>query len=122
MSNPVIDEHGNKRWYHKGELHRTDGPAVEYADGNKHWYLNGERHRTDGPAVEYDDGTKAWYLNGKQHRTDGPAVEYADGDKYWYLNNIRYTEIAFYQELIRTTDDESKVETYKRKLVKMSLK
>jgi hypothetical protein len=34
-------------------------------DGTKMWYLNGELHREDGPAVEYPDGTKRWYLNGK---------------------------------------------------------
>ena len=28
----------------QGELHRTDGPAIEYADGSKEWYLNGKRH------------------------------------------------------------------------------
>ena len=38
-------------WYLNGELHRTDGPAVEYANGNKYWYLNGKFHRTDGPAL-----------------------------------------------------------------------
>jgi hypothetical protein len=26
-----------------GQLHRTDGPAIEYADGDKSWYLNGQR-------------------------------------------------------------------------------
>ena len=24
----------------KGELHRLDGPAVEFSNGNKWWYLN----------------------------------------------------------------------------------
>ena len=33
--------------------------------GNKYWYLEGELHREDGPAVEYPDGTKEWYLNYK---------------------------------------------------------
>ena len=30
-------------------------------NGNKAWYLNGELHREDGPAVEYADGYKAWW-------------------------------------------------------------
>jgi NTP pyrophosphatase (non-canonical NTP hydrolase) len=47
------------------ELHREDGPAVEYSNGDKRWYLNDELHREDGPAVEYADGTKYWWLNGK---------------------------------------------------------
>ena len=55
-------------------------------NGDKFWYLNNERHRTDGPAVEYADGTKVWFLNNKRHRTDGPAVELADGTKHWWLN------------------------------------
>jgi len=65
------------------------------SDGNKLWYLNGELHRTDGPAVEYANGTKSWYLNGELHRTDGPAVEYSSGSKHWYLNGIKYTEDQF---------------------------
>jgi hypothetical protein len=36
------------------------------ADGSKSWRLNGELHRSDGPAVEWADGSKSWRLNGKQ--------------------------------------------------------
>jgi hypothetical protein len=53
----------------------------------KSWYLNGELHREDGPAIEWADGTKSWYLNGNLHREDGPAVEWANGDKQWCLNH-----------------------------------
>lgn len=28
--------------YYHGKLHRTDGPAIEYANGNKRWYFNGQ--------------------------------------------------------------------------------
>jgi len=31
---------GDKFWYKEGNLHRENGPAIEYADGNKFWYLN----------------------------------------------------------------------------------
>jgi hypothetical protein len=67
MSQPEmkIEQDGTKMWYLNGELHREDGPAVEYPDGTKHWFLNGEYHCEDGPAFEYADGTKMWYLNGK---------------------------------------------------------
>ena len=53
------------RWYRNamGQVHRDDGPAVEYTDGDKVWCQNGQRHRTDGPAVEYADGGKEWYIN-----------------------------------------------------------
>jgi hypothetical protein len=47
-------------------VHRTDGPAIEYADGDKSLVdLNGKRHRTDGPAIEDADGTKSWWINDK---------------------------------------------------------
>ena len=68
----------------------TNKPICEtYGNGDKHWLLNGDLHRTDGPAFEWAEGTKAWYLNGKRHRTDGPAIEYASGNKSWYLNRRR---------------------------------
>ena len=28
--------------YNNGELHRTDGPAVEYPNGDKYWWFNGK--------------------------------------------------------------------------------
>ena len=48
------------------------------SDGSKEWYLNGNLHRKDGPAIEYANGSKAWYLNGKRRREDGPAIEGAE--------------------------------------------
>ena len=51
----------------KGQLHREDGPAVEWVDGGKVWFLNGKRHREGGPAVEFAGGYKAWFLNGVNH-------------------------------------------------------
>ncbi len=75
---------GTKYWFHDGELHRDDGPAVELVNGTRRWYQNGQVHRLDGPAVEWDDGTKEWYQNGLLHRLDGPAVEWVDGTvEYW---------------------------------------
>ena len=66
---------GSKCWYRNGQLHREDGPAVEWANGDKFWYRNGQLHREDGPAEEWADGDKFWYRNGQLHREDGPAVE-----------------------------------------------
>jgi hypothetical protein len=57
-----------------------------YADGTC-WYLNGQVHREDGPAVEYDSGDKYWYLNGKCHRVDGPAVELTDGETRYCIDD-----------------------------------
>ena len=76
--------------------------TVEVLDnGTKYWYLNGELHREDGPAIEWEHGVKEWYLNGVLHREDGPAVEYADGSKHWYLNGDKLSEQEF---LFRTTN------------------
>jgi hypothetical protein len=86
MSNPLFDDEGTKRWRdEEGQLHRTDGPAVEYVSGSKEWWVNGQLHRTDGPAIERANGDTSWYIHGKRHRTDGPAVEYVSGSKYWYI-------------------------------------
>ena len=79
----------------KGQRHRLDGPAVEWADGTTAWYQNDKLHRLDGPALEYVSGTKGWYQNDRLHRLDGPAVEWTDGDKQWYLNGIELTEREF---------------------------
>ena len=62
----IIDANGDKRWYLEGKLHRTGGPAVEYASGDKEYYLDGKRHRTDGPAIEYTNGSKFWYYHGEE--------------------------------------------------------
>ena len=75
-----------------GQLHRIDGPAVEYLDGYKEWYANGKRHRLDGPAIEWSDGHKEWWVNGKLHRLDGPAVEYSDGRRRYFLEGKEMTQ------------------------------
>ena len=80
-------DNGDKEWYLNGNLHRNDGPAIEWSDGTKEWYLNGKLHRGDGPAVERSNGTKKWFLNGNLHRDDGPAIEWSNGAKEWYLND-----------------------------------
>ena len=89
---PETDRDGTVHWYWRGQLHREDGPAVEWADGSKVWYRNGQCHREDGPAVEYTSGSKAWYRNGLRHRDDGPAVEWADGSKSWYRNGLLHRD------------------------------
>ena len=68
MTEYKVKVYQNKtEWYNsKDQLHRLDGPAIEWADGDKWWYLNGQLHREDGPAVEWANGDKSWYLNGKE--------------------------------------------------------
>lgn len=78
-------------YYHDGQLHREDGPAVEYKDGSVlEWWIHGYRHREDGPAVvKYYGSVQEWYIHGKRHREDGPAVEQSDGSYFeYYLNGM----------------------------------
>jgi hypothetical protein len=90
---------GTRRYYnHANQLHREDGPAIEYSDGAKCWYRNGKLHREDGPAVIYHNGTRKWLLNGIPHRTDGPAVESGSYCE-WHIWGTRYTEEKYRQRL-----------------------
>ena len=82
-------------WYLNGELHREDGPAIEYTSGSKFWCKNGKYHREDCPACELVSGTKYWCKNGKYHRLDGPAIEYAAGGKEWWINDIELSEESY---------------------------
>ena len=68
-----------------------------YKDGSisGHFILNKQLHRTDGPAVEFANGNKAWYQNDKLHRIDGPAIEYANGKRAWYVDGKNYSEKEF---------------------------
>ena len=92
------DERGTRCYFNNtNQLHRTDGPAIEYADGSKSWYQNGLLHRTDGPAIEWTCGRKEWYQNDKRHRIDGPAIIFEDGNNLWYINGVRLSEDEFNQ-------------------------
>lgn len=96
LDGPAIEyANGDKEWWVKGKLHRLDGPAVEWAGGTKEWWVDGKRHRLDGPAVECANGTKVWYVEGKLHRLDGPAVERANGTKEWWVDDKQMTEEEF---------------------------
>jgi len=48
-------------------LEQTEPVMKVDGRGTKEWYLNGKLHRTDGPAIEWANGYKAWYLNGKKY-------------------------------------------------------
>ena len=40
-----VDVYDTRRYYNSaGELHREDGPAIEYADGPVLWYLHGKQY------------------------------------------------------------------------------
>jgi len=64
-----------------------------YENGDVFYYNSkDELHRTDGPAIEYISGSRAWYINGKSHRLYGPATVYIHGRKYWQLKDKMYTK------------------------------
>ena len=61
-----VDAFGDKRYYNKeNQLHREDGPAIEWADGSKYWYTNNKLHRKGEPAIELANGEKFWHSNGE---------------------------------------------------------
>jgi hypothetical protein len=96
LDGPAIEYvDGYKAWHVEGKCHRLDGPAVEWASGYKAWWVEGKRHRLDGPAIEGADGTKSWFVEGKCHRLDGPAIEHADGAKGWFVEGKELTEKEF---------------------------
>jgi len=115
-----VNDDGNVRWYKHGtdELHRTDGPAVEYADEYRAWFQNGKLHRLDGPAAEWASGDSFWYQNGQLHRLDGPAIERANGNKWWYIEGKKLSEKEFLQ---RTSTCNGKVIEYEGKRYKLQL-
>ena len=82
-----------------GEINVGSNRYELHENGDKIWRNSaGQLHRTDGPAIEYADGTKWWYIHGQLHRTDGPAIERANGTKYWWFNDQQYTEEEYYSK------------------------
>ena len=96
---------GSREWWVSGQRHRTDGPAIEWANGTRFWHVNGQRHRADGPAVEWANGTRFWHVNGQLHRTDGPAVELSDGTREWWVDGKRLTEEEFHSRFLESAQD-----------------
>jgi hypothetical protein len=90
---PAVEyRNGDKCWWLNGKLHREDGPAIQCASGRKEWYLNGKLHRIGGPAIEWNRDA-GWFINGKLHHENGPAIIHSNGDKEYWLNGKRYDNI-----------------------------
>ena len=99
-------EYGSKVWRNpKGELHRTDGPAVIHSDGYQAYWQNGLLHRTDGPAIIRPDGTQEYFQNGELHREDGPAVILSNGKGSYYLNGYSLTEEEFNSRFVKAIEN-----------------
>jgi hypothetical protein len=82
-----------RKWQNsKGQVHRTNGPAVISRDGTGEWWIHGERHRIkDKPAVVKSDGTEEWWIHNKKHRgSNKPAVIKSDGTKEWWVRGKRH--------------------------------
>lgn len=91
-----VDEAGTQSWYNEeNQLHRENGPAIEFVSGANSWWHNGKRHRVGGPALTGRDGTKLWYINDQLHREDGPAMECYDGSNHYLINGEFLTEEQF---------------------------
>lgn len=58
-------EHLYLNWLHETPLDFTG--TVSTCLSNMAYYLNGELHREDGPAIEYPNGVRSWYLNGIEY-------------------------------------------------------
>ena len=108
------------KWYNESnQLHRENGPAIEWADGNKKYYINGKLHREDGPAAEYANGDKKYYINDKPHREDGPAIEFVDGSKLYFVNGKRLTEQQFNNRIKSCEGKVVEIEGVKYKLTEI---
>ena len=62
-----VDHRGTRRYFNSNnQLHRENGPAIEYADGSQCWCRDNALHREDGPAVMFVSGRMCWYLYGEE--------------------------------------------------------
>jgi hypothetical protein len=59
------------------------------------YYLGNELHRTNGPAIEYLEGMKGYYIYGKKSRLDGPAVIMSNGQEFYYYEGVKYSKEEF---------------------------
>lgn len=82
--------YNGKKYKIERDIHRLDGPAIEWDDGVKEYRHYGLLHREDGPAIEFGNEVRyigvisspeskncqgVWFYNGKPHRIGGPVFE-----------------------------------------------
>ena len=80
---PAIERvDGTKEWRKYGKEYYIE----EYDNGSKEYYdENKNLHKDDGPAVNYSNGDKEYWCYGKRHRKNGPAVIIGN-KQYWFEN------------------------------------
>jgi hypothetical protein len=90
-------------WFEIDEMeyieYQLKGYTITADEDKVKWQLDGQLHRTNGPALIWADGDRVWCLNGQFHRTDGPAVIYANGDQEWWLNGMKLTKDEWRQQV-----------------------
>lgn len=117
----VIDFGGRREQIVKGQIHREDGPAVEYKNGVVSWWFEGrpmgfsEWGLCTGFSGVVEVGAKDWmddrgqeklyFEKGLLHREDGPAIEMNNlmgvGNSYqiWCLKGKTYDKSEWEEEL-----------------------
>jgi len=76
-------------YMNKSKMYINEYGDKEYRD------LKNQLHRVNGPAIEWKNGTKFWFKEGGYHRIDGPAIEWSNGYKYWCILNEFLEEKEF---------------------------
>jgi len=91
------NHHGTKRYYNdKEQLHRLDGPAVEFKDGTKYWYINGNNHRNIDPSNQWQYRIKYWCFKDKAHRIGGPC---SSAFSWWFIHGKEYSKEGYYNKV-----------------------
>ena len=83
----IVKEDGVVEWRLDGQLHRMDGPAVEWPDGYRAWYFMGKLHREDGPAIISQNVNHGFYLMGYK----------IPEDEYLRMDASKYPKLQVYQ-------------------------
>ena len=76
-----------------GQLHRSDGPALEYSDGDYEWHSNGRLHNLNGYARSVKNAQNIYleyWVYGKQYVNIEAYYEYIHrNNKHILKQNIR---------------------------------
>jgi hypothetical protein len=91
------------RYYQFGQLHREDGPAIQWDNGDQLWSYLGHFHRLNGPAIDIKQGNKEWFLGGGLYRNGGGIIDLDLPHlviKEWWVNG-KYCAVKSQEEFER---------------------